>query len=170
MARRLLTVLALIAVGALLGCGSGQGGDSSSAALPKQTNGEQSIERYGQEAKGTERQQLLALYRSYLTALGEKDYESACAKLAAQVKGSLAQIAGPKADCEEILPAILSPTATPLSRAQSKGKVTGVRVEADHAFVVFKAPGAKLWQMTLLHEGGEWKVASLGAAVLVPDL
>ena len=45
-----------------------------------------------------------------------------------------------------------------------------MRDEGDRAFVVFKAPGAKLYQQTMVREGGEWKVATVAASVLVPDL
>ena len=71
---------------------------------------------------------------------------------------------------EAILPALLAPTAAQVARQQADGQVTKVRDEGDRAFVVFKAPGAKLYQQTMVREGGEWKVATVAASVLVPDL
>jgi hypothetical protein len=72
--------------------------------------------------------------------------------------------------CAAILPKILSPTAPAVARAQAKGEVTKVRVEGGRAFVIFHAPGAKLYQMTMVRENGRWKTATVAAAVLVPDL
>jgi hypothetical protein len=45
-----------------------------------------------------------------------------------------------------------------------------VRVDGDRAFIVFHAPGAKAYQMSLVREGGEWKVTTVVASVLVPLL
>ncbi len=44
-----------------------------------------------------------------------------------------------------------------------------MRVQGDRAFVVFHAPGAKLYQMTMVQEGGNWKTATVAASVLVPS-
>jgi hypothetical protein len=172
--------VALKAKAAALGClclllvsgcgGSGESSTSTSTTTEQRTGGERSIEGFGSEAKGAEKQAMLDAYRSYLGAIGEKDYPSACGLLSEQVKDSLAKLSKGKASCEEVLPSILSPTAAPLSRAQARGEVTKVRVEGENGFLVFRAPGAKLYQLTLLSEGREWRVASLGAAVLVPDL
>ena len=156
----------------LPGCG---GGDESSASTAtttteQRTGGERSIEGFGSEAQGAEKEEMLGSYRSYLGAIGKKDYQSACELLAQRVRDALAKLAKGKASCEEVMGGILAPTAAPLSRAQAKGEVTRVRVEGENGFVVFKAPGAKLYQLTLFSEGGEWKAGSGTAAVLVPDL
>ena|SRR5436190_5164451 len=173
MKARAFAFIALFCLCLLLiaGCGGGSEEGSTAATTTEQrTGGERSIEGYGTEAKGEEREQMLSVYRSYLGALGERDYESACGLLSKQVKESLAKLAKGKASCEEVLGSFLAPTAAPISRAQAKGGVTGVRVEGENGFVVFKAPGAKLYQLTLVKEGGEWKAGSGAAAVLVPDL
>ena len=147
-----------------------QSSTSTPTASEKRTGGERSIEGFGSEASGGEKQAMLLAYRSYLGAIGSKDYRSACGLLSKQVKESLEQIAKGKASCEAVLGAFLAPSAAPLSRAEAKGEVRGVRVEGERGFVVFKAPGAKLYQLTLVSEGGEWKAGSAAAAVLVPDL
>jgi len=154
------------------GCGGGseEGSTPTATSTEQRTSGEQSIEGFGAEAKGAEKEEMLDAYRSYLGAIGEKDYAEACELLSAPVRDSLAKLSQGKASCEEALGAILAPSAPSLSKAQAKGEVTKVRVERETGFVVFKAPGAKLYQLTLVSEGGEWKAGSLGAAVLVPDL
>jgi hypothetical protein len=44
-----------------------------------------------------------------------------------------------------------------------------VGVRGDRAFVVFHAPGAKLFQLTMVREGGRWKTTTIAASVLVPS-
>ncbi len=165
-------ILLLIPVLALASCGEGgeESTSSSTTVQPQRVGGEQSIERLGEEASGSEREAVLSTFSSYLGALGERDYQSACPQLAKVVRESLAQIANQRASCAEVLPAILAPSATPLARAQAEGQVTKVRIEEKQGFVVFKAPGAKLYQLTMVREGGEWKAGSATAAVLVPAL
>lgn len=173
--------LALLAASALVITGCGGDGSSTStrgtasAQAPTdeaQRGGEASIEDFGSEAEGSERAQILALFGAYLNALAEKDYATVCADLSAAVQSSLARFAGKgsKGGCEAILPKLLAPTAARVATEQAEGKIAKVRVEDDRAFVVFKAPGAKLYQLTMVEEGGEWKAASVAAAVLVPEL
>jgi hypothetical protein len=45
-----------------------------------------------------------------------------------------------------------------------------VRVKGSRAFVVFHAPGAKLYTFTLLSEHGAWKLTTVASSVLVPSL
>lgn len=134
--------------------------------------GEASIEDFGSEAGGSERGRILAAFDGYLDAIAGRDYGAACAELSAAVKESLAQfVGGAKASaCASTLPKLLAPSASQAAREQAGGEVTKVRVEGDRAFVVFKAPGAELYQLTMVEEDGEWKAATVAAAVLVPDL
>jgi hypothetical protein len=184
-------LLALLVAAALLAaCGGGEegstqaGGGSQGAeeqAAPSSRagesaepapGGEASIEGFGSEAEGAEREAILSVFSGYLDALAEKDYRVACEHLSAVVRESLAQLAGGDSTtkCPSTLPALLAPTAAQIAQEQAKGEVTKVRVEGERGFVVFKAPGAELYQLTMLAEGGEWKAASVAAAVLVPEL
>ncbi len=171
-------VLLLLAAG-LVACG-GSGGTSSTASTATaptsgedQKGGEASIEEFGSEAEGSDREQLLAVFDGYMNALADKDFGAACSHLSATVQGSLEQLAGEAhggKGCAAILPKLLSPTAPAVARGQADGKITKVRVEGDQAFIVFHAPGAKLYQLTMVNEDGEWKAATVAASVLVPDL
>jgi hypothetical protein len=168
---------------ALGGCGGGDSESSTSTPPPTATQaspsseasrgGEASIEDFGSEAEGAEREGILAVFTGYLEALATKDYAASCSDLSTEVHESIAQLVGEEAgktSCAAVLPALLSPAAPKIARQQSEGEVTRVRVEGDRAFVVFKAPGAELYQQTLVAEGGEWKVTTLAVAVLVPEL
>src|SRR5436190_8164347 len=108
--------LACLALLCLSSCG-GDGESSASATTTEQrTGGERSIEGFGSEAKGAEKQEMLSAYRSYLGAIGKKDYKSACGLLAKRVMDALAKLSKGKASCEEVMGGILAPTAAPLSR------------------------------------------------------
>lgn len=174
---------ALCALLLLLAAGCGGGGSSSSTERSRQgaqegpaesrsAGGEASIEDFGQKAEGAERHAILAAFDGYLEALAQKDYAGACAQMAATLHESLNQFSGKsaKANCAALLPSLLSPRAPANARSQAAGDVTGVRVEGERGFVVFKAPGARLYYMSMAEEDGEWKVASAVAGVLAPEL
>jgi hypothetical protein len=170
--------IALLCLG---GCGGGstQGSSQGSSeatttrsAAPEE-NAEASIEGFGSEAEGSEREEVLAAFHAYLGAIAAKDYPAACSYLAARVDESLQQLAAKAKkpiDCPQLLEALLSPQADQIARGQDEGKITKVRVKGDTAFVVFHAPGARLYQLTMAREGEEWRVTSLSAAVLAPSL
>lgn len=135
--------------------------------------GEKSIEEFGSEAEGSEEDAIVGSFTAYLEALADDDLATACSYLASNVQQSLTQLAGDKvkrSSCPAILSKLLAPTAPAVAREQVEGEITKVRVQGDRAFVVFHAPGAKLFQMTMVREGGDWKVAIVAASVLVPDL
>lgn len=178
----------LLALLLVSGCGSGGGGSGASAALSDSgaassdggrrarppRGGEESFEAYGSEAEGSTRAALLGAFTNYLGAIAAEDPAKACGFLSARVKGSLARLA-PKGSrrgvgCPRVLPALLSAGAARIARQQVNGTVTKVRVEDGQAFVLFRAPGAKLYQLTMVSEGGRWKTATVVASVLVPQL
>jgi hypothetical protein len=178
-----VAIVALSLALGLVACGGGDGGASTASTSSgsagggsgggEAKGGEASIEEFGDEAGGSDREQILAVFNGYLNAVADEDYEAACSDLSAASQRSLEQFGGEAVKgkgCATILPALLAPTAGQVARQQANGKVTKVRDEGDRAFVVFKAPGAKLYQLTMVKEDGSWKAATLAAAVLVPEL
>jgi hypothetical protein len=166
-------------VALLAGCGGGDAtraeGDSTSAGSgpPREQGGEKSIEGFGEEASAGQRAAILTAFDASLNALAKEDFAAACANFAAGVRASLTQLAGADGKgiaCKEILPRFLSPTAAAMARGQVNGRVTKVRVRGGRAFVLFHAPGAKLYMTGLVDEGGEWKTTTVIPSVLVPEL
>jgi hypothetical protein len=163
------------------GCGGGSSssqGSTQSQSEPttpsaaKEQNAEESIEGFGEEAEGSEREEVLDAFHGYLGAIADKDYPAACSQLAANVQQSLEQLAAKAKkplSCPQLLEALLSPQADQIARGQEEGKVTKIRVKGDSAFVVFHAPGARLYQLTMAREGGDWKAASAVGSVLTPS-
>lgn len=177
--KTLATALVLMLAIGLAGCGGGTGSTTGTATAPPSTAGEEqkggeaSIEEFGSEAGGSDREEILTVFTGYMNAIAGRDYGIACSDLAATVQSGLEQLAGKAAageGCVAILPKLLAPTASQIARQQAGGKIAKVRVEGDRAFIVFKAPGAKLYQLTMVREDGEWKAATVAASVLVPDL
>jgi hypothetical protein len=185
----LVRAAALVALLFVLLClgGCGGGGDSSQSqnstqssneatsaqSAPSEENAEESIEGFGEEAEGSERDEVLGAFHGFLGAIAEGDEETACSHLAARVTESLSQLAAKAKkplSCPQLLEVFLSPQADQIAQGQAEGKITKVRVKGDTAFVVFHAPGARLYELTLAREGGEWKATSLSASVLAPSL
>lgn len=165
--------LALVAALVAVGCGGGttSQGETAPNRTEDRRGGEKSVEEFGSEAGGEDRGSILAVFEGYLGALADEDPARACSYLAASVQRSLAQLAGGKGKgCARTLPKLLAPAAAAISREQANGKVTRVRVEGDQAFVVFHAPGARLYLLAMAREGGEWKSTTITASVLVPQL
>lgn len=174
---RALVLIATVLVLILGGCGqggseTGSGAATSSPSSRAEAGGEASIEGFGSEAEGSEREQILAVFAAYLNAIAGRDYRAACSQLAVNARSSLAQIAGKagsKAGCAEILQKLLSPSAPAISAQQAEGAIARVRFEGDRGFVVFRAPGADLYEMPMSKEGGDWRVGLVAASVLVPS-
>jgi hypothetical protein len=163
--------LALLAAALLSGCG-GAASPTDSAPRDAEAGGEKSIERFGSEAAGAPRAAILAAFHGYLGGLGRRDYRAACFRLSALARHSLERLAAPspkRLGCAQLLPAVLAPTAAPISRQQAGGEVRNVRAQGERAFVVFHAPGARLYQMLLVEDHARWKVATVAAAILLPS-
>ncbi len=183
MRRNVLSAVVVLVVAVLIGA-CGGGAEATTPTEPRSEpagangkrpepaeNAEESIEGYGEEAEGATRAEVLTAYRSYLDALSQRDYAEVCALLSSVPRKTLQHLtsgAGPRLTCPKALPFLLSPDASRIAAQQAEGEVKRVRVEEDRAFVVFHAPGARLFQFTLVREDDEWKLAGLTAGVLAP--
>lgn len=174
----LLLVIAGCGGGGHTSTGGGPSPSASSEAAPPPPEegaapqgGEASIEEFGEEAKGSEREAILAAFEGYLGALAQRDYGGACAHLDARLHESLARLLGngPDVDCAQALPKLLSPNAPAIARIEANGALSKVRLQGERGFVVFHAPGARLYQLPMVREEGEWKAGLVAASILVPS-
>jgi hypothetical protein len=75
----------------LAGCGdssasSGSVSRSATERAEAHKGGEASIEEFGSEVKGSDREQILAAFTGYLDALAERKYDAACTYHSAAVR------------------------------------------------------------------------------------
>lgn len=197
MAQRRLTAAPIARIGALLAvllvafglisCGGGgdttedahstgaQGTTEPTAEADKGGNyegGEKSIEEFGSEAEGSEEEAIVSAEQAYLSAIADKDFSEACSFLSASATRSLEQFVVPRLKakgCPAILPKLLSSTAPAVARPQAEGEIKRVRIKGDQAFVIFHAPGARLYVFTMLREADGWKATTIAASILVPS-
>lgn len=177
-------LIAIASTGALLaGCGGGGGstaaepdrppqGNGSPASPPKEERGEASVEGFGDEAQGSEKGEVLAAEHGYLEAVASGDFRTACSFVPKRAMSSLEAMAGPGSaagGCPAILPKVLANTAPRIAEEQLHGEVVKVRVHGGRAFVIFHAPGARLFVFPMGTEGDAWKVGTLTASVLAPS-
>jgi hypothetical protein len=159
----------------IYGCGGG-GAQTTGVASPSNEqapeSAEASIEGFGTEAEGTDRAELLAAFHGYLEALAHGDTRTACTYLSSRVKASLAELVeGQKPPpCAEPLHTLLSSAAPEVIGKMAKGEIKKIRVKKDLAFVVFHAPGARLYQLNLNREQGDWRVALVSPSILAPAI
>lgn len=147
-----------------------QSGATGSGGASAATGANPAIEEFGGEAKGGERNQIVTSFEAYFAALASKDYDDACAQLAKPIKKLLERFSAAKKEskgCAAIV-AGLPEAVKKATGIASRGKVTEVRVEDDRSYVLFRAPGARLYQFSMTREGGEWKPATISTVVLQP--
>lgn len=159
------------ATGGVIDAGVSESGATGSGS-DETTTGEKSIENFGSEAGGSDREEIVAAFEGQLNALAEDDFATACTHLSKQAMEGLAAFANTSgnAPCAKLLSVVVTSTASDFAREQVGGTITRVRVGDDRAFVVFRAPGAKRYMLALVREDGEWKSTTAYASVLVPDL
>jgi hypothetical protein len=158
----------------LIGCGGGASSSPSSRpAHPDPPGGaERSVEAFGSEAGGAEREAVLSAFHEYLTAIARRDYATACAHLSDRTSAALERLApGPRrAGCEAVLPGLLAASAATVAAEQNEARVVRVRLEGSEAFVLYRAPGAHLYVLGLVRERGRWRSTTVAGSILVPDL
>jgi hypothetical protein len=169
----LAMTIALGAALAMVACGggspsSGETGQGSKSA----PSAEIEVERAGREADEKTAAAIVAVQRGYLEALARRDYIKACSLLSrptlAGLESSVVQ-AGRSGGCPAILPHVLGGAAAAMARQQSKGGVRKVRLMHDQAFVIFHAPGARLFVFGLVREQDGWAATTLTSTVLAPS-
>lgn len=175
--RRQALLIALLLLGAIAisGCGgSSSPGSSSSEATttqPAPQNAEEDVEAYGEEAKGSDREALLSAFHSYFGSIAKEDDQKTCELLSARVNESLESLAAKakrRFSCAQLLGALLSPRAKQIATAQAQGEIRKIRIKGSTAFLIFHAPGARLYELSMVEEEGKWKAATLSASLLAP--
>jgi hypothetical protein len=150
----------LAAIALLAGCG-GSSSDSSGTAGSSQA-GPANATSFGQEASAGDRAAATKAVRDFLGAWVGQDPAKACSLMAASTKRNLAtfssQLNSP--DCVGEAKTVRTAMSAKLLSRLRGVHVTGVRVEGDRGFVIYRADGAS-WALPVVREGSAWKVGAI---------
>jgi hypothetical protein len=152
----------------------GSGGKEHSPPAHHFKGGEEEVEEFGSEAGGSESAAVLAAEQGYLSAIAHRNYAKACTLVSSSLRQQFVALVASGGGahhptCPELLPHILAANASHVAALQLSGKVIRVRVEGDHGFVVFHAPGARSFVFPMTKDGGSWRVESITSSVLAPS-
>lgn len=148
---------------------SDSGGGSSQF---KVKGGDNSVQEFGEEAEGSELNAAATALHDFLDARAEGNWAAACEYLSKSAKSAFEKLAAQakevKAnDCGGILEQLTNPAAKQVMKAEAEqANVGSLRIEGEHAFVIYKGSDGTVLAMPMANEGGDWKVASLAGTPL----
>lgn len=131
-----------------------------------------SILGYGSPASGAEEAAVSVAARSFLTALGARDYTGICASLGIRYLAPLQAFINKNSKgngCVAVLKKLLvSPQITTTAQKEAHASISSVRVKGDTAFVIFNSPGIRRRFFVVKRQKGTWKATSLAPGLPLP--
>ncbi|HEX7245502.1 MAG TPA: hypothetical protein VF245_08065 [Solirubrobacterales bacterium] len=174
---------ALVAIGlaltlALAACGGSStestesvstgGTDSEAGSYSEQAPASvlDSILHFGDKGTEAEAEAAAASLESYLTGREEKDWQTACPHLSAEMRGRLKQIGGPgDAGCGKGIEA-LTATASTAEGEATIAAVKGLRREGSQGYLIYVTGAKKTNAILMVLEEGEWKLVGVNPTTL----
>lgn len=163
----------------------GSGGSGASSFVPKHHHdsgggseqfkvkgGDNSVQEFGAEADTSELDAAATALHDFLDARAEGNWAAACHYMSKSVTESFEKVAaqgGAKGgtSCAATLEKLINPDAKELMKAEAaKADVGSLRIEGEHAFVIYTGTEGTVLAMPMANEGGAWKVASLAGTPL----
>ena len=167
------------------GGSGGSGASSASEFVPKHHHdsgggseqfkvkgGDNSVQEFGAEADTSELDAAATALHDFLDARAEGNWAAACHYMSKSVTESFEKLAAQggakgKASCAATLEKLINPNAKALMKAEAaKADVGSLRIEGEHAFVIYTGAEGAVLAMPMANEGGSWKVASLAGTPL----
>jgi hypothetical protein len=167
------------------GQSGGSAGGSASDFVPKHHHdsgggseqfkvkgGDNSVQEFGAEADTSELDAAAAALHDFLDARAEGNWAAACHYMSKSVTESFEKLAaqgGAKGSpsCAATLEKLINPNAEELMKAEAaKANVGSLRIEGEHAFVIYTGAEGAVLAMPMANEGGVWKVAGLAGTPL----
>lgn len=167
--------------------GEGQAGNSPDASdfVPKHhqdsgggsqrlrvKGGDNSVQEFGEEADTSELDAAAVALHNFLDARAEGNWAAACKYMSKGAIESFEQLAAQAkqnegTSCGEILERLTNPAAKAALEVEAeKADVGSLRIEDEHAFVIYTGIGGTILAIPMENEGGAWKVASLAGTPL----
>ena len=160
----------LLAVAALPGCGDDDASDSTVPGTEAgQAGSEQSdadagnITTFGEEASAEDRDAAGTAVQEFLRARADGDWGKACSLMSASTQDTLAGFGGVAAEsqpCAKLIERVASQFPAKLLAAGEQTEVTGVRIDGDRGFVLYRDAGGES-AFAIAREGTAWKVGAI---------
>jgi hypothetical protein len=133
--------------------------------------GDNSIQNFGEESDEAELEEAAATLHDYLVARAEGDWPTACANLAKSVREQLRTLASRSENlgekgCAAILAALTPPLPPSVRRESTTVDAGSLRTEGERAFLIYRGAKGTVYTVTMVPEGGRWKVSSLAVTPL----
>jgi hypothetical protein len=132
--------------------------------------GDNSLQTFGEDAEGEEREEVVSAMSAYFAALAEGGIEAACPYLVASFRsgGQEGQDAG-SGDCAALARLLSGGPKGALvaeARTGSRSTILSVRVEDERAIVMLRTARGELAYFTMQREDGEWRATVPTVTVL----
>jgi len=125
-----------------------------------------SILRFGHKGTEAEAEEAAASLESFLTGREDKDWQTACLYLAAEIRGRLKQIGGPgDAGCGKGVEALTAEASV----GEGEGTVAavkGIRREGNQGYLIYVTGAEKTNAILMILEGGKWKLVGVNPTPL----
>lgn len=145
------------------------GGGSKQFRRPGADN---SVQDSGREADRATFKEVAAVVHAFLDSRAAGDAAESCKYLSGGLTGQLLELAKQSPDapssCAGIVDALTVPMDAKASRAIARADIGSVRVDGDHAFVLYRGAEAGVHVLPIVHENGQWRLSALGGSIL-PD-
>jgi hypothetical protein len=149
-----------------------QHADSGGAAAQfRVKGGDNSIQEFGAEASGSELDEAAATLHGFLDARVERNWAKACSYASAEVIESLRKLAGGSKQlqgkgCGAIFAMLSRGVPQSALEEAAKADVGALRVEGEHAFLLYHGARGADYTMSMVREGGAWRVGALAGTPL----
>jgi Domain of unknown function (DUF4878) len=146
--------------------------DSGGGAAQYQVKGgDNSVQEFGQEADTSEFEAAATALHNFLDARAEGNWAATCQYLSKSTIESFEQLAAQTKSSDDSCGAILAKIANPAAKQSmkeeaAKADIGSLRTEGDQAFLIYTAGSKTILAISMAHEGGKWKVASLAGTPL----
>jgi len=161
----------VLAVAALASCGGDDEAPDSTApgAEPAQAGGEQpgsagNIETFGEEASSDDRDAASTTVQEFLRARADGDWGKACSLMSASTQETLAGFGGTpqkSLPCRQLLEGVASRISAKTLAAGKNTEVTGVRIDGERGFVLYRDAGGTESAFAVVREGSAWKAGAI---------
>jgi hypothetical protein len=134
--------------------------------------GDNSVQEYGKEADSQELNAAADSLHNFLDARAEGNWAAACDYMAKSIIESFKKLASQAKQIEDkscagILEKLTNPAAKEaLKKEAEKADVGSLRTEGDRSFVIYTGLEGAILAISMVHEGDQWKVASIAGTPL----